>query len=141
MSVFSYLLMNYLGRLFSTLKTGGFFINAIVSFYGVSGKNRQHQYKDFLSDFRTWDQLSHAQQWLIFPENIDKCLSIDETSLSNGELYTILTNKAGKGNKGSIVAMFAVTTANTVISTIEKFLSKGAIKLQRLPWTWQQIWD
>ncbi|WP_417943180.1 ISL3 family transposase [Flavobacterium sp. RS13.1] len=29
-------------------------------------------------------------------------LSIDETSLSNGELYTILTNKSGKGRKGII---------------------------------------
>jgi hypothetical protein len=34
---------------------------------------------------------------VIFPENIGKRLSIDETSLSNGELYTILTNKAAKG--------------------------------------------
>jgi hypothetical protein len=31
-------------------------------------------------------------------------LSIDETSLSHGELYTILTNKKAKGKKGSIVA-------------------------------------
>jgi transposase len=47
-------------------------------------------------------------------------LSIDETSLSNGELYTILTNKAGKGKKGSIVAMIAGTKADAVISIIEK---------------------
>jgi transposase len=47
-------------------------------------------------------------------------LSIDETSLSNGELYTILTNKAGKGKKGSIVAMIAGTKADAVISVIEK---------------------
>jgi hypothetical protein len=42
-------------------------------------------------------------------ENIGKRLSIDETSLSNGELYTILTNKAAKGKKGTIVAMIAGT--------------------------------
>ncbi|WP_114755389.1 ISAon1 family transposase [Flavobacterium glaciei] len=94
--------------------------NAIASFYGVSGKNLQHQYKDFLSDFKTWDQLSHAKQWLLFPKNLGKRLSIDETSLSNGELYTILTNKAGKGKKGSIVAMIAGTKADAVISIIEK---------------------
>ena len=47
-------------------------------------------------------------------------MSIDETSLSNGELYTILTNKAGKGRKGIIVAMVAGTKAETVISVIEK---------------------
>jgi hypothetical protein len=30
------------------------------------------------------DQLSHAKQWLIFPKNLGKRLSIDETSFSNG---------------------------------------------------------
>ncbi|REG88380.1 ISAon1 family transposase [Flavobacterium aquicola] len=59
-------------------------------------------------------------KWLLFPKNIGKRLSIDETSLSNGELYTILTNKAGKGRKGTIVAMVAGTKAETVISIIEK---------------------
>ena len=80
----------------------------------------QYQYKDFLSDFKTWDQVSHAKQWLVFPKNIGKRLSIDETSLSNGELYTILTNKAAKGKKGAIVAMVAGTKAETVIAIIEK---------------------
>lgn len=47
-------------------------------------------------------------------------MSIDETSLSNGELYTILTNKAAKGKKGTIVAMVAGTKADTVIAVIEK---------------------
>jgi hypothetical protein len=55
-------------------------------------------------------------------ENIGKRLSIDETYLSNGELYTILTNKAAKGKKGAIVAMIAGTKAQTVIAIIEKTL-------------------
>jgi hypothetical protein len=55
----------------------------------------------------------HAKDWLIFPENLGKRLSIDETALSN-ELYTILTNKAAKGKKGTIVAMIAGTKAQTV---------------------------
>ncbi|WP_417943130.1 ISL3 family transposase [Flavobacterium sp. RS13.1] len=94
--------------------------NTIASFYGVSGRNLQCQYKDFLSDFKVWDQISHAKKWLLFPQNIGKRLSIDETSLSNGELYTILTNKSGKGRKGTIVAMIAGTKAETVIGVIEK---------------------
>ena len=80
----------------------------------------QYQYKEYLSDFKAWKQKSHAKQWLIFPENIGKRLSIDETSLSNGELYTIVTNKAGKGRKGTIVAMIAGTKAETVIAILEK---------------------
>ena len=97
---------------------------AIALFYGVSGKNLQHHYKYFLSDFKIWNQKSHAKEWLIFPENIDKRLSIDETSLSNGELYTILTNKATKGKKGFIVAMVAGTKAESVIAVIEKISLK-----------------
>ncbi|WP_430408020.1 ISAon1 family transposase, partial [Flavobacterium hercynium] len=92
----------------------------MASFYGVSGRNLQCQYKDFLSDFKVWDQISHAKKWLLFPKNIGKRLSIDETSLSNGELYTILTNKSAKGRKGTIVAMVAGTKADTVISVIDK---------------------
>lgn len=84
----------------------------------------QYQYKEFLSDFTSWDQIKHAKKWLLFPQNIGKRLSIDETSLSNGELYTILTNKAGKGRKGTIVAMVAGTKADTVIAIIEKIPPK-----------------
>lgn len=97
---------------------------AIASFYGVSGKNLQHQYKDFLSDFKMWNQKPHAEEGLIFLENIGKRLSIGETSLSNGELYTILTNKAAKGKKGSVVGMVAGTKAELVIAVIEKIALK-----------------
>jgi transposase len=80
----------------------------------------QYQCKDYLSNFKAWKQNSHAKQWLVFPENIGKRLSIDETSLSNGELYTIVTNKAGKGRKRTKVAMIAGTKAETVIAILEK---------------------
>jgi transposase len=42
---------------------------------------------------------------LLYGENIGKYLSLDETSSSNEELYTILTNKNAKGKKGAIVAI------------------------------------
>ncbi len=47
-------------------------------------------------------------------------LSIDETSLSHGELYTILTNKSAKGKKGTIVAIVAGTQAEDVVRVIKK---------------------
>ena len=47
-------------------------------------------------------------------------MSIDETSLSNGVLYTIVTNKSGKGKKGTIVAMVGGTKADNVVSVLEK---------------------
>jgi hypothetical protein len=39
------------------------------------------------------------EDYLIYPENIGEHLSIDELSLSKGELYTFVTNKNGKGKK------------------------------------------
>ena len=47
-------------------------------------------------------------------------MSLDETSLSNGELYTILTNKDARGNKGSIIAIVKGTRAIDVIAVINK---------------------
>jgi hypothetical protein len=43
--------------------------------------------------------VDHAEEWMLFPDNLGEYLSIDETSLSNGELYTILTNRRPKGKK------------------------------------------
>lgn len=47
-------------------------------------------------------------------------LSIDEVALSQGELYTIVTNKKFKGKKGSLVAIVAGTKADQVIEHISK---------------------
>ena len=74
-------------------------------FFGLDGKRLEEQYVAHLSDFTGWNQREHANDWILFPENIGENLSIDETSLSQGELYTIVTNKAARGQKGAIVAM------------------------------------
>lgn len=47
-------------------------------------------------------------------------MSIDETSLSDGELYTIITNKAAQGKQGAIVAIVAGTKAETIIDILHK---------------------
>lgn len=73
-----------------------------------------------MSEFKSWDQLRHAEKWLLFPQNIGKHLSLDETSLSHGELYTVLTNKSAKGKSGTIVAIVAGTSCEVVISALEK---------------------
>lgn len=57
---------------------------------------------------------------MLFPKNLGEYLSIDETSLSNGELYTILTNKEAKGKKGAIVAMIKGTESEFLISKLKK---------------------
>ena len=56
---------------------------------------------------------------MLFPQNMGSHLSMDETSLSRGELYTIITNKASKGRKGALVAMIKGTVSSNVISVLE----------------------
>ena len=69
--------------------------------------------------------MPHAGDWLLFDENLGESLSIDETCLSSGEVYTFLTNKAGKGGRGTLVAVVRGTKAEDVIRVLEKIdLSK-----------------
>ncbi|MFR9575399.1 MAG: transposase [Rikenellaceae bacterium] len=86
--------------------------------YYLNGKTLERQYKHHLSDFNEWEQLEHADKQLLYPENIGKYMSIDETALSNGELYTIITNKAAKGGKGTIFAMIRGTKAEDIVKII-----------------------
>jgi len=88
--------------------------------YHINGTQLERHYKDHLSDFKSWAEAKHATQWLVFPENIGTKISIDETSLSNGELYTIVTNKAAKCKKGSLIAIVEGTTSETIIEVLEK---------------------
>lgn len=57
---------------------------------------------------------------MIFPENMGEYLSIDEVSLSQGELYTFVTNKNGRGKKGSLVASIKGTLSKDIIHVLEK---------------------
>lgn len=85
-----------------------------------------------MSDFKDWKEKTHARQWLIFPENIGAYLSIDETALSKGELYTIITNKKAKGKKGSIVAIFAGTKVEPIIEQLLKVSAKKRAKVKEI---------
>lgn len=106
--------------------------NSLEKFFHINGDQLGQQYKDFLSNYHQWDQREHAHQWLIFPKNIGPRLSIDETSLSNGELYTILTNKDAKGRKGTIVAMVEGTRAESIIKVIKKIPQKQREKVAEI---------
>lgn len=89
-------------------------------YFHIDGDQLERHYKEHLSNFRQWEQWEHADEWLLFPENMGTHLSIDETSLSNGELYTILTNKAAQGRKGAIIAIVKGTRAEDVMRVLDK---------------------
>lgn len=100
--------------------------------YNISGKLFESQYKDFLSGFRQWDQLEHADKYILHIDNIGSKLSIDEVSVSKGELYTVITNKAFKGKKGSLVAMLEGTKASKIELILNKIDKKTREKVQEV---------
>ena len=85
-----------------------------------------------MSDFKAWNQKQHATDWLLFAQNLGANLSLDETAFSNGDLYTILTNKKAKGKKGAIVAMVKGTKAEAVIKILHKIPLKQRKKVKEV---------
>lgn len=105
---------------------------SIGDYFGVDGKLLEEQYRDHLSGFHSWEQFEHANDWILFPQNIGEFISIDETSLSQGELYTIVTNKEAKGNKGALIAMVKGTNSETVKNVLLKIAIKSRAKVKEI---------
>ena len=91
----------------------------LEDFYHIDGHTFEKQYKEILSGFREWDQLDHAEEWLLFPDNIGPRLAIDESSLSNGELYTFVTNRDARTREQSLIAVVAGTKSEDVVSVLQ----------------------
>ena len=94
--------------------------HTLEDFYHIDGHTFEKQYKEELSGFRQWDQLEHADEWLLFPDNIGPRLAIDESSLSNGELYTFVTNRDARTRDCSLVAVVAGTKSEDVIAVLNR---------------------
>lgn len=57
---------------------------------------------------------------MLFEDNVGPRLSIDEVELTNGELYTCLTNKAAHGKKKALAAMCEGTKAAEIAPILSK---------------------
>jgi transposase len=68
----------------------------------------------------------------VFEQNLGPRLSIDETALSRGELYTIVTNKDAKGKKGTLVAIVKGTKSEEVISMIQIMSRRKRNKVEEI---------
>lgn len=100
--------------------------------YGVDGDNLSRWYKHFISDYEVWEQRYHAMEYVIFKENLGERLSMDETALSQGELYTIVTNKSANGGKGSLVAMMHGTKSEDIIYYLSKLPRHKRLKVKEI---------
>lgn len=92
----------------------------LEEYYHIDGHTFEKQYKETLSEFRQWEQLDHADEWLLFPENIGPRIAIDESSLSNGELYTFVTNRDAHTRQQSLIAVVAGTKSEDVIAVLKR---------------------
>ena len=95
-------------------------ITVLAGRNGLDGQTLRKQYKEKISGYRGWDQLEHAEDYLLFPGNFGADMSLDETCLSNGEVYTVLTNKAAHGGKGALAAMVRGVATDTVSAILMK---------------------
>lgn len=93
----------------------------IASYYGVNSDKLQRHYKHQVSGYHDWSQKVHADQYILYPDNISEEISIDEVSLSKGELYTVVTNKRLKSkNKKSVIAIINGTEAHKIQSVLNQ---------------------
>ena len=69
---------------------------------------------------------------MLFEENLGEYLSLDETSLSLGELYTYLTNKSARGKKGCLVASIKGTKTKDMCKVINKIPLESRLKVKEV---------
>ena len=93
---------------------------SLGQYFRVDGDTLERVYKEHLSGYAQWEDRSHADQYLVFPENFGPHMSIDETSTKDGELFTILSNKDGHCRKGSIAAIVRGTRVEDVVAALRK---------------------
>lgn len=101
-------------------------------YYHMNGDTFEKQYKEILSGYRKWSELAHADEWLVFPENIGESICIDETAPSNGELYTIVSNRASHGGKGTIIAIVKGVAATNVIGALMRMDERSRCKVREI---------
>lgn len=107
-------------------------VGNIASYYLVDPNTLRRHFKKHTSGFNTWEQKEHCENYLLFPENLGPFLSIDEVSLSKGELYTFVTNKEGKGKRGSMVACVKGTLSKDIINVLQKLPLSERNKVQEI---------
>ena len=91
---------------------------SLDKYFHINGDTFEKQYNEKLSDYRNWSEFSHADEWLIFSDNLGENICIDETAPSNGELYTLVTNRESRGKKDTIIAIVQGVAADKVIEAL-----------------------
>ncbi len=93
--------------------------------YCVNGKHFADLYRNKLSGYVDWCETELCCGFYFNGSNIGPHMSIDETCLSNGEVWTFLTNKDGHGGKGTLAAAIPGTKSDEIISILTSAMGKS----------------
>ena len=84
----------------------------------MNGKYYADLYRNRLSGYHEWSEEMLGCGFYFNAGNIVPHMSLDETCLSNGEVWTFLTNKDGHGGKGTLAAAIPGTRSDRIISIL-----------------------
>ena len=93
--------------------------------YCVNGKYFAELYRNKLSGYAEWCENELCCGFYINAANIGPYMSLDETCLSNGEVWTFLTNKDGHGGRGTLAAAIPGTKSDEIISILTGAMGKS----------------
>lgn len=93
--------------------------------YCVNGKYFADLYRNRLSGYAEWRERELGCGFYFNAANIGPYMSLDETCLSNGEVWTFLTNKEGHGGRGTLAAAIPGTKSDEIISTLIGAMGKS----------------
>lgn len=93
--------------------------------YCVNGKHFADLYRNRISGYHDWCDTELSCGFYFNASNIGPYMSLDETCLSSGEVWTFLTNKEGKGGRGTLAAAIPGTRSDEIISILVNAMGKS----------------
>ena len=107
------------------VETTALSIKHIAQMYCVNGKYFADLYRNKLSGYADWCVNELGCGLYFNAANIGPYMSLDETCLSNGEVWTFLTNKDGHGGRGTLAAAIPGTKSDEIISVLVGAMGKS----------------
>lgn len=107
------------------VETTALSIKHIAQMYCVNGKYFAELYRNKLSGYHQWCDNELTGGFYFNGANIGPYMSLDETCLSNGEVWTFLTNKDGHGGKGTLAAAIPGTKSDEIITILVGAMGKS----------------
>ena len=107
------------------METTALSVKHIAQMYCVNGKHFAELYRNRISGYAEWCEQKLCCAFYFNAGNIGPYMSLDETCLSNGEVWTFLTNKDGHGGRGTLAAAIPGTKSDEIISILVNAMGRS----------------